>query len=184
VELIGPYLAACILLAVAGAAKVVRPMDTARAVALVAPIPLTAVRGLVRAGALAEGVVGVTALVHPSPVTAGMVALSYLVFAVFVAWVLARGGPLATCGCFGRPDTPATWLHVVVDVVLAVSAGAVATTVIPSWLPALLAHEPWRGVPLVLLSVLCAWLAILALSRLAELGAVRRRLGLIRGPAT
>jgi hypothetical protein len=169
VELIGPYLAACILLAVAGAAKAVRPMDTARAVALVAPIPLTAGRGLVRAGALAEGVVGVTALVHQSPVTAGMVALSYLGFAVFVAWVLARGGPLATCGCFGRPDTPATWLHVVVT---------------PSWLPALLAHEPWRGVPLVLLSVLCAWLAFLALSRLAELGAVRRRLGLIRGPAT
>ena len=183
-ELIGPYLAACMLLTLAGAAKVVRPTDTARAVALVVPVPLTAVRALVRAGALGEGVVGVTALVHPSPVTAGMVALSYLGFAVFVAWVLARGGPLATCGCFGRPDTPATRLHVVVDIVLAVSAGAVATTVTPSWLPALLAHQPWRGVPLVLLSALCAWLAFLTLSPLAELGAVRRRLGLSRGPAT
>ena len=52
-ELIGPYLAGCLLLAVAGVAKAFRPLDTARAVAAVVPLPLAAVRSLVRAGALA-----------------------------------------------------------------------------------------------------------------------------------
>ena len=77
-ELIGPYLAACLLLAVAGTVKAVRPMDTARAVAAVVPLPLAAVRALVRVGALAEAVIGTAGLVHPSAVTAGAVALSYL----------------------------------------------------------------------------------------------------------
>ncbi len=183
-ELIGPYLAACLLLAVAGMAKAFRPMDTARAVAAVVPLPLAAVRALVRVGAVAEAFVGTAGLVHPSPATAGVVALSYLGFAAFVVVVLARGGPLASCGCFGKPDTPATRVHVVVDLVLAGSAVAVAADGTAGWLPALLGGQPWHGVPLVLLSLLCAWLAFLALSRLPELGAARRLLGVTRGPAT
>ncbi|HEY5109785.1 MAG TPA: MauE/DoxX family redox-associated membrane protein [Acidimicrobiales bacterium] len=181
-ELIGPYVAACLLLTVAGVVKAVRPMDTARAVAAVVPLPLAATRGLVRAGAVAEAVVGTVALARPTPVTAGLVALSYLGFAAFVAVVLARGGPLATCGCFGKPDTPATRLHVVVNLVLAASAATVAATVTPGWLPAVLATQPWHGVPLLLVSLLCAWLAFLVLSRLAELGAARRLLGVTREP--
>jgi uncharacterized protein YjeT (DUF2065 family) len=183
VELIGPYLAACLLLVVAGVAKAVRPTDTVRAVAAVVPMALAAIRPLVRTGAVAEAAVGTVALAHPSPVTAGLVALSYLGLASFVAVVLARGGPLATCGCFGKPDTPATRLHVVVNFALAGSAATVAATVNPGWLPALLAAQPWHGVPLVLLSLLCAWLSFLALSRLAELSAARRMLGVTRGPA-
>ena len=181
-ELIGPYLAACLLLVFAGAAKAVRPTDTARAVSVVVPMALAAIRPLVRAGAVAEAAVGTVALAYPSPVTAGLVGLSYLGLAGFVAVVLARGGPLATCGCFGKPDAPSTRLHVVVNFALAGSAAAVAATVNPGWLPALLAGQPWYGVPLVLLSLLCAWLAFLALSLLAELGATRRILGVTRGP--
>jgi len=183
VELIGPYLAACLLLAVAGVAKALRPTDTARAVSAVVPMSLVASRPLVRAGAVVEAAVGAVALAHPSPESAGLVALSYLGFAGFVAVVLARGGPLATCGCFGKPDTPATRFHVVVNLALAVSAAVVAATVNPGWLPALLSGQPGHGVPLVLLSLLCAWLAFLALSRLAELGASRRMLGVTRGSA-
>lgn len=183
-ELIGPYLAACLLLAVAGAAKAREPTDTARAVSAVVPVPLATARVLVRTGALAEAVVGVAALVRPSPVTAGLVALSYSCFAVFVVVVLARGGPLASCGCFGKPDTPATRVHVVVDLCLAGSALAVAASVPSGWLLPLLGVLPWHGVPLVLLSLLCAWLAFLAMSRLAELGAARRLLGITRGPAS
>jgi uncharacterized protein YjeT (DUF2065 family) len=181
VELIGPYLAACLLLAVAGVGKAMRPADTARAVAAVMPMPLGAIRTLVRTGAVVEAGVGTGALAHPSPVTAGLVALSYLGLAGFVAVVLARGGPLASCGCFGRPDTPATRLHVIVNIALAASSAAVAATVNPGWLPTILAAQPWHGVPLVLLSLLCAWLSFLVLSRLAELGAVRRMLGVTRG---
>jgi Methylamine utilisation protein MauE len=181
VELIGPYLAACVLLAVAGVAKAARPMDTARAVSGVLPLPLSASRSMVRSGAAVEAVVGIAGAARPSSVTAALVAASYAGFAVFVVVVLARGGPLATCGCFGRPDTPATRLHVAVNLSLSASAAAVAATVTPAWLPSLLSSQPWHGVPLVLLSGLCAWMAFLALTRLAELGGARRLLGITRG---
>jgi hypothetical protein len=179
----GPYLAACVLLLAAGVGKVVRPMDTARAVADVLPVPLRAARPVVRAGAAAEALLGAAALAHPSPVAAGLVAASYAGFAGFVTLARARGGPLATCGCFGTPDTPATRTHVVVTLAFAVSAAVVTASGLSGWLPTLLAGQPWHGVPLVLLGLLCAWLAYLAMGRLAELGAARRLLGITRGGA-
>jgi len=182
-ELIGPYLAACVLLLVAGVAKVARPMDTARALVAVVPMPLRAGRALVRTGAAAEAVLGAVALAHPSPPAAGLVALSYLGFAGFVTLARARGGPLASCGCFGTPDTPATRTHVVVTLALAASAGVVAASGLSGWLPTSLAHQPWHGVPVALLGLLCAWLASLAMGRLAELGAARHLLGITRGGA-
>jgi hypothetical protein len=182
VELIGPYLAACLLLVGAGVAKVVRPGDTARALAATVPLRVALLTPVVRIGAAAEAAVGLCGLAYPSAWTAGLVALSYAGFAAFVTVVLVRGGPLASCGCFGRPDTPATRLHVVVDLVLAGSAVAVAGADPAEWLPSLLAGQPWHGAPLVLVSVLAAWLAVLALGRLAGLGAARRRLGITRGP--
>jgi hypothetical protein len=72
----------------------------------------------------------------------------------------------------------------VVNLVLAGSAVVVAATVTAGWLPSLLDHQPWHGVPVALLSLLCGWLTILALSRLADLGAARRLLGVTRGSAT
>ena len=180
-ELIGPYLAACVLLVVAGVAKAVRPGDTARAVATTVSLPPPTLAPLVVVGATAEALVGLSGLLRPSTWTAGAVAASYLGFAVFVVVARARGGPVASCGCLGTPDTPATRLHVVVDLVLAGSAATVAAATPARWLPALLWRAPWHGVPLAAASVLCAWLAVLALSRLAELGAVRRSLGITRG---
>jgi len=181
VELIGPYLVACVLLVAAGASKAVRPGDTARAVADTVPLPLAVLAPAVRVGAGVEALVGLSGLAYPSTVTAGLVAVSYLAFAGFVTVVLVRGGPLASCGCFGRPDTPATRLHVVADLVLAVSAVTVAATVTAQGLGSLLAAQPWHGVPLALASLLGAWLAVLALGRLAEVGAARRLLGITRG---
>ena len=137
-----------------------------------------------RAGAAAEAVLGAVALVHPSPAVAGLVALSYLGFAGFVTLARVRGGPLASCGCFGTPDTPATRTHVVITLALAVSSAVVVASGLSGWLPTVVAHQPWHGVPLVLLAVLCAWLAYLAMGRLAELGAARRSLGITRGGAT
>ncbi len=75
---------------------------------------------------MAEAVLGITALVLPRPWWAGLVALSYVVFAGFVAYARSTGGAIASCGCFGTPDTPATLVHVVIDGVLALSAAAVA----------------------------------------------------------
>ncbi len=182
-ELIGPYLAACVLLVAAGAAKVLRPDDTARALADTVPLPVTLpmIRHAVRGGALAEVVLGAIALLRPGATTAGLVAVSYLVFALYVAAVSIRGGPLASCGCFGTPDTPAMPIHVVADLFLAGSAALVAATVGPTTLPGLLAGQPWHGIPLVLLSLLCAWLLVLTLASLARVEGARRRLGITRG---
>jgi hypothetical protein len=177
----GPYLAACVLLLVAGVAKVFRPMDTARAVVAVVPVPLRAARALVRVGAAAEAALGAVALARPSPVAAVLVVLSYLGFAGFVALARTRGGPLATCGCFGTPDTPATRTHVIVTLAFAASAAGVAASGLSGWLPTLLTRQPWHGVPLATLGLLCAWLAYLAMGRLAEVGAARRLLGITRG---
>jgi hypothetical protein len=195
VELIGLYLVAAGLLVVAGVAKALRPDDTARALAGLAagpdvvarrdaaghPVSLSLVRRLVRAGALAEAALGLVALALPRPVTAALVAGSYCVFAVVIALARRRGGPLATCGCFGRPDTPPTAVHLLMNLVLAVAALAVAVSAPGGGtLPAALAHQPWAGLPLLFVSAVGLWLTALALSALAAVEGASR---LVR-PAT
>jgi Methylamine utilisation protein MauE len=177
VELIGLYLVAAGLLVVAGLAKAARPDDTARALAGLLPgsSSLRLLRWTVRCGALAEATLGVAAMVFPRPVTATLVALSYVGFAG-VVWIARRwGGPLATCGCFGRPDTPPTAVHLVVDLALAGAAAVVALGAPgDGTLAAQLAHQPGAGVPLLFVSAVGLWLTTLALSTLAALTAARR----------
>ena len=104
-----------------------------------------------------------------------LVALSYVCFFGVVAYARRRGGPLATCGCFGRPDTPPTALHLVIDLVLAAAAAAVAVGAPPhGTLVTQLAHQPWAGFPLLFVSAVGLWLTALALSALAALTAARR----------
>jgi len=104
----GPFLAAAGLLVVAGVPKVADPLPLVRALrAAGMPVP----RLLVRTMALAEVAIGGWALVAPGRAASGLVAAAYLVFTAFVARVLARGGVLASCGCFGKADTPATRTH-------------------------------------------------------------------------
>jgi hypothetical protein len=181
VELIGVYFIACGLLVAAGAAKALRPADTARAIVLLVPdwVPLSGslrlTRSAVRVGALAEAALGVVALFFPRSLTAALVAASYALFVCVVAYAHNRGGALATCGCFGRPDTPATRLHIAVNVVLFATAALVA------WHPpdtsslfVLLDHQPWLGHPLLFVSGVGVWMTYLALSPLAALEAARR----------
>jgi methylamine utilization protein MauE len=180
-ELIGVFFIACGLLVLAGVAKAVRPDDTARALVLLLPgsisrvLSFTLTRRAIRIGALMEAVLGACALVFPRPITAALVALSYTVFLFTVVYARRRGGPLSTCGCFGRPDTPPTALHVVLNVIFV--ATAVSVSVGPpqfTALTSLLEHQPWDGAPLLLASGVGVWLAYLALSPLASLEAVRR----------
>jgi len=182
VELIGPYLAACLLLVGAGVAKAWRPDDTARAlVPLLGSASPAAVRLAVRVAAGAEAVLGACAMVWPAPGTASLVAASYAGFAGFVLHARRRGGALATCGCFGRADTPPTRLHVVVDLSLAGAALSVALRASDGgWLPVLLARQPWHGLPLVLTAAVCAWLVFHALSTLPRALASAR---VVRGEA-
>ncbi len=186
-ELIGPYLVASALLVLAGGAKAWRPDDTARALAPLLPRSLRALRRariLVRAGALAEAALGFTALVLPHPVTAALVAASYAGFAAVVALARRRGGALATCGCFGRPDTPPTMVHLLLDLALAAAAAVVAVAAPTSGtLFGLLERQPWGGLPLLAVSAVGLWLAFLALSALGALEGARRLVDRRRGRA-
>jgi hypothetical protein len=74
---------------------------------------------------------------------------------------------------------------VVVDLALAIAATLVATaaptdgTIITA-----LAHQPFDGVPLLVVSAVGAWLTYLTLTMLAALEAVRRTVGVAGGAVT
>ncbi len=177
-ELIGPYLVGSLLLVIAGVAKAIEPADTARALVPLLRLPIGVLQPLIRVGAAGEAVLGTLALLWPGEVTAGLVGLSYLVFCGVVVYARKVGGPLATCGCFGTPDTPATGLHLVVNLALLVSAVAVATDARRGWLWTQLAGQPAHGVALLLASAVATWLAYLVLVALARLEAVRADVGI------
>lgn len=133
---------AALLLVVAGATKVVDPSRLAGALATLG-WPSSGV--LVRAGALAETVLGLAALVVGGRPLALLVAASYLGFALFVMAALRAGTPLATCGCFGQADTPPSSGHVLVDALLAGAAVLAAATDAPA-----LADASWLAWPVAL----------------------------------
>ncbi len=183
-ELIGPYLIACTLLIAAGASKAARPDDTARALAPLVPArlgvlaDLRRVRSIIRVAAFVEASLGVVAFVLPRAVPAALVAASYVVFAGVVAHARARGGALASCGCFGTPDTPATLLHVAVDLLFAFAAAFVATSASTGGtILTVLGHQPLHGAPVLMVSAVGAWLSYLTLSVLGSLEAARRAVG-------
>jgi Methylamine utilisation protein MauE len=183
VELIGLFLIAAALLVCAGIAKALRPADTARALPELLPRRATPALtfsrsvALVRAGATLEALVGIAALLMPGPVTAALVALSYATFGGVVLLARRRSGVLATCGCFGRPDTPPTLVHLVLNLVFAASATAVAcSTPFAGTLVNRLAGQPWSGAPLLFVCAVGTWLSALAMSSLGALEGSRRLL--------
>jgi hypothetical protein len=157
-----PFVAATVLLGAAGLAKTIRPADTANALRA-AGIPAS--RTLVRAGAVAEVGLAAAALMAPGPLTGALVAAAYTTFAVFVMLALQRGWALASCGCFGRPDTPPTVAHALLN------AGAAASAVwwAAAWrggsggshLGRLFFHQPWHGLPLMLVTLVVTGMAYL-----------------------
>jgi hypothetical protein len=124
-----PYLAAALLLIVAGVAKAIDPLSLARALRT-AGVPLRGpvLTQVVRVVAVAEAVIGGAAVVVPGRLPALAVALSYAGFTTFVLRALRSGSPLASCGCFGKTDTPPTRTHVAVTAALSVAAVAVAVS--------------------------------------------------------
>jgi hypothetical protein len=168
------YLAACILLAAAGALKAARPHDTARALVASAPWwPGRHGHALVRVGAALEAALGLVAVAWPTRTAAAAVAASYLGFCLFVLLARAKGGPLASCGCFGTPDTPPTAVHVVVDACLCAAAVAVAVAAPAGSIGSVLYGQYDHGWPIAAAGGLIAWLVYLVLSPLARLGALR-----------
>src|SRR5687768_2284910 len=163
--LAGPYLASAALLVAAGAAKVRDPLPLMRALVSAGVPSRPVLAPLVRVGAAVEIVLGLLAIATGSALAAAGVALSYLAFTGFVLLALRRGGVLASCGCFGKADTPPTGLHVAVTGALAVVAGVVAARPLGA-LPDLLASSPWNGLPLLLASAAVAVTTYLVLSLL------------------
>lgn len=161
---IGPFTIAAALLIVGGIAKAVRPGDTAHALQL-AGVPVPA--PLVRLGGALEVGLGVWAVLSAGRLAAALVAISYAGFAVFVAVAMARGLPLASCGCFGRLDTPPSAVHLVVDA----AAVAVAIAVVSDpgdGLRRVLEDQPAKGVPyavLVIAGMAAALVVLTALPR-------------------
>lgn len=167
--LAGPYTAAAVLLALAGAPKVLRPSPAVRALrATGLPGSPLAVR-LLGAG---ETGVAVAALTVGGRIPAALVAVSYLAFAGFVALALTRGGVVSSCGCFGKPDTPPTIGHIVGNGIAAAVAAAVAVSPGPGLLQTALT-SPAAAAPLLVLTGCCAWFAYLGLARLPALTAAR-----------
>jgi hypothetical protein len=187
VELIGLYLIASALLVLAGIAKALHPEDTARALVELAPrrvaplVSLRTARAVLRVGATAEALLGLWALALPGPLPAALVACSYVLFTGVIVHARVHGGALSTCGCFGRPDTPATWLHAVLNALFAVAAVTVAYHAsTDATIRTLLSGQPWAGVPLLFVCGLGLYLTYLALSPLAALQGARR---LVRPPS-
>ncbi len=161
--LAAPYVAAALLLVVAGVAKAMEPLPLARALRIAGfPVRGPALSPLVRIGATAEAVIGGAAVVAPHLITAALLAASYAAFTAFVVRALRSGSPLATCGCFGGADTPPTAVHAVVTAALAAVAVVVALS------PTGLALTP-------ALLVLIGVLAYLVYLTLAVLPLVSRR---------
>jgi hypothetical protein len=127
----------------------------------------------VRLLAGAEAALGALGLVLPQRWVVASVAVSYLAFTCFVLVARAAGGSLATCGCFGSPDTPPTVIHAVVTLSLAGASAAVALAAPTGTVVSVLDSQSAHGIPLVAASAVVGLLAWAVLSPLARLTALR-----------
>jgi hypothetical protein len=170
----GPFALACVVLVAGGALKAWHPNDTANALRAVGlRLPLGATRASVRGFGAAEAVLGGVALVTGDPVACVLVALSYLAFAAFVVAALRSGTAIASCGCFGKVDTPPSLVHVVLDVLFGIVA-AIAAGVGAVALPDVVKDQPLAGLPFLLLLVIGVSLVFLAFTALPKTMAAAR----------
>jgi hypothetical protein len=169
--LLGPYLAACLLLGVAGTLKAFKPSTTTRAMRDLG-LPTSSVA--VRAGGALEAALAVGAALVGGWSFPILVGVSYVAFTSFVLLALQRGRPLSSCGCFGGKDTPPTEAHVAIDAVAAAVAFAWAAQSHPD-VARVWSNQPAGGIPLVLLVIAISGLTYLVLTELprARLAAQR-----------
>jgi len=180
----GPFLAVSALLAVAGAMKVFRPKYTVGALRA-AGLPANST--LVRLLGLSEIGVGFAAIWTGASLWATATGIFYLGFALFVIHALRSGIPIASCGCFGSPDTPPNVGHVVLDLTATAVALAVAIDPIGSWV-GLPEVELWTGVAFLLFSGATVYLLYAIVNVLPQRSSIGRqstvRLSPTRGPVS
>jgi hypothetical protein len=172
--LAGPFAIAAVVLALGGALKALEPGDTAHALRTLG-FPVG--RSAVRVGGAVEAVLATAALVTGMSVLVGLVAISYMAFAGVVVVALRSGRPISSCGCFGKVDTPPSWVHIGVDLASAGVAGAAAFAATNEIaLPDVLADQPLAGVPFLLLVAVGVGFVFLALTALPKTLAAMRAL--------
>jgi hypothetical protein len=154
-----------VLLVAAGFLEFRRPTATVDALdRLGLSVPPSVVKGF----ALVGGFVGVLALGAGGGtvgrIAAALVACAYVGFTLFVAATLVRDDPLASCGCFGRDDTPPGVTHIVLDV--AAASAAVAVVAAPgNGFRGVVMDQPVAGIPFLAITALCALFAYKLLTR-------------------
>jgi hypothetical protein len=112
------------LLAASGFSKVLDP-DPTRGAMAAANLPAS--RTVSRTLGSLEIAAGAAGLALGG-VWVGLSALLYLGFLSFTLLAVVKGLPIQSCGCFGRDDTPPTWIHVGFNAVAAVVLGVVAVS--------------------------------------------------------
>lgn len=169
---VGPFFIAALLLVGGGVAKVVDPVDT---VGALRGAGVRASSPMVRIGAMAEVAVGCFALAVGSRTAAVLVGLSYLAFTVFVARAIVKELPIASCGCFGREDTPPSVVHLGVNLCAVAAAAAVALDP-GAGIADVVSEQPLAGAPFALLVCVGTYAAFVALTALPRtLALVRSR---------
>ncbi len=162
----GPFVAACGVLAFAGASKLRRPAGlrpAARALGLPASF------GAIRALGASEMLVGGAGLAFGG-VAAAVVAVVYAALAI-AAWRLLARAPGTSCGCLGVSEVPVSAAHVVIDV--AAVLAAVAATAARSPLRAV-GGGAWAWFAFAIGAGCCAWLGALMLDAVPALDRAAR----------
>ena len=101
-------------------------------------------RGVVYTLAVVEAATGGWSLLAGGSGAGWAVAILYAAFAWFVALALRRGLPIASCGCFGKIDTPPSWVHLLLNGAGVAGGVWAAVTRSPSLL-VVLDGQPWGG---------------------------------------
>ena len=140
------FLSATVLL-VSGGSKLADPAPTSGALRAAG---LLSGRGVVLTLAVAEVAVGGAGLLFGGNWAGWGVAAFYGSFGIFVAVALNRHLPIASCGCFGKSDTPPSVVHLWLNAA-GLGAGLWAAFNNSPSLVAVLGDQPLAGVPYVLL---------------------------------
>jgi hypothetical protein len=169
-------LAAALLLAGAGAAKLFAPVPAAAMLRTAWSTKLRAdrARALVRIGGVVEVAVGAAVVATGSRVAAALLGCCYLAFLI-LALRLVHRGQRASCGCFGATDSPVGAGHLVVNL-LAVAAAIAAVVRPPGPVGGVFDDDLLTGIVGLGQAVLLAYLAFLSITALPALVAARRRL--------
>lgn len=159
------HVAAALLLIVAGVAKMARPVPTTE---LLVSFGLPEVPAAVVVIGVVESAVGVLALVVGGPLLAAATGVLYLVF-LAAAWrALVTGAP--TCGCFGRANSPPSWLHIVGNSGFAAASFVAVAGQTPTQV---MSEAPANGIGFVLGAGVIAGLALVAFTAVPEALAAR-----------